>query len=83
MEHVKFIVKNTYLCTDKGALRHQVIGIPMGTNSAPELANLTLYYDEAKFIDAFTTPKYGTIVDVQQGEQKAKRHCFNFPPTIT
>ena len=78
MEHVKFIVKNTYLCTNKGALRHQVIGIPMGTNSAPELANLTLYYDEAKFIDDFTTPKDGKSVNAQAGEQKAKQHCFNF-----
>ena len=44
MDHVKFIVENAFLCTKGGVLRHQKIGLPMGTNSAPEIANLTLYH---------------------------------------
>jgi hypothetical protein len=68
MEHVCFIVKNTYLCTKEGVLRHQEIGLPMGTNCAPELANLTLYHDEAAYIDNL----------VHFNEDIAKRHCHNF-----
>jgi hypothetical protein len=41
----------------------------MGTNSAPELANLTLYHDESQFIDNFIK---------QKQIEKAKEHCFNF-----
>jgi hypothetical protein len=68
MEHVCFIVKNTYLCTKEGVLRHQEIGLPMGTNCAPELANLTLYHDEAAYI--------GNLVHIN--EDIAKRHCHSF-----
>jgi hypothetical protein len=50
----------------------------MGANSAPEPFNLTLYSDEAKFIDDFSTPKDGTIVGVQEELQKAKQRGFNF-----
>jgi hypothetical protein len=45
------VVQNTYLDNNDATLKHQSIGIPMGTNAAPELANLTLYVDEALFID--------------------------------
>ena len=69
MDHVVFIVKNTFLCTKGGVLRHQRIGLLMGTNSAPELANLTLYHDESQFIDNFVK---------QKQIEKAKEHCFNF-----
>jgi hypothetical protein len=33
-------------------IRQQHIGISMGTNAAPEIANLTLYVDETRFIDS-------------------------------
>ena len=51
MDHVIFIVSNTFLGNDHDHLRQQTVGIPMGTNSAPEIANLCLYVDESKFID--------------------------------
>ena len=35
----------------KGCLFYQVIGIPMGTNCAPLLANLFLYSYENEFLD--------------------------------
>jgi len=45
------VVQNTYLDNNDATLKHQSIGITMGTNAAPELANLTLYVDEALLID--------------------------------
>jgi len=51
MDLVTFVVENTYFDNNCNILQHQTIGIPMGTNAAPELANLTLYVDEAQFID--------------------------------
>ena len=41
MDHVNFIVDNTFYHTKQGVLKHKKIGLPMGTNSAPEMANLT------------------------------------------
>jgi hypothetical protein len=53
MEHVRFVVSNTYLSNNTEMIILQTTGIPMGTNTALALAlaNLTLYTDEAKFID--------------------------------
>jgi Josephin len=51
IEHVHFIVKNTYFMSADGTIRHQKFGIPMGTNAGPEIANLCLYVDEAKYVD--------------------------------
>jgi hypothetical protein len=65
-KHVEFIVKNTYIANDPENIRHQTKGIPMGTNCAPRLANLTLYVDEAKFVD-------GLLIRNQINE--AKLHC--------
>ena len=49
MDHVNFIVDNTYLYTEREILLHPDIGISMGTNSAPEIANLTVYVPERDF----------------------------------
>jgi hypothetical protein len=49
--HLHFVVKNTYFMASDGTLRHQLFGIPMGTNAGPEIANLCLYADEAAYID--------------------------------
>jgi len=49
--HVNFIVDNSYI-QNNDLLIHQTMGLPMGTNSAPESANLTLYYDEARYMDS-------------------------------
>ena len=51
MDHVQHIVKNTYLLTKNGTIRRQKIGLPMGTNSALELANLPLYVNESQYFD--------------------------------
>ena len=49
-ELVTFLVGNTYI-VNGGVLRKQVVGIPMGTNCGPLLANLYLYAYESAFID--------------------------------
>ena len=69
IEHVHFIVNNTYIDNDSDhVLRHQIIGIPIGTNCASRIANLTLYVDEAAFIDKL----------LREGRQtEAAKHLFN------
>ena len=49
MKHVRFLVSNTYLLAGD-AIYRQKVGIPMGTNCAPALANLFLYYYESAYI---------------------------------
>ena len=68
---VNFVVQNTYLDNNDTTLKHQSIGIPMGTNAAPELANLTLYVDEAHFIDQL-------ILDNQKDKALQYRHTYRF-----
>jgi hypothetical protein len=70
MELVTFIVSNSYVCNnpDEGVLQ-QDIGIPMGTNSAPAIANLTLYVTEAEYIDSIVRDNQTDI---------AKLHSFTF-----
>jgi hypothetical protein len=50
MDAIRFLVTNTYLLNGSN-LRRQAIGIPMGTNCAPTLANLFLYHFESAYID--------------------------------
>jgi len=47
---VEFLIENTFL-VNGDTIRRQKIGIPMGTNCAPVLANLYLYVYESEFID--------------------------------
>jgi hypothetical protein len=47
---IKFLVTNTYSKNGEYLCR-QTVGIPMGTNCAPSLANLYLYSYECEFID--------------------------------
>ena len=47
---VRFLVTNTFILNGN-VLRRQTVGIPMGTNCGPLLANLYLYAYEAAFID--------------------------------
>ena len=70
MDHVQHIVKNTYLFTKNGTIRRQKIGLPMGTNSAPELANLTLYVDESQYIDGLVQSPNAQDLEL------AKDHAF-------
>ena len=53
IECVNFIVDHSYIVY-KGKLFRQVIGIPMGTNCAPYLANLFLYAYEEAFINSMS-----------------------------
>jgi len=68
---VYFVVQNTYLDNNDATLKHQSIGIPMGTNAAPELANLTLYVDEAHFIDQL-------ILNNQKDVALLYKHTYRF-----
>ncbi|GBG61181.1 hypothetical protein CBR_g19257 [Chara braunii] len=68
LQHLRFVVENTFLYTRDGTLRKQIIGIPMGTNAGPEISNLTIYWDEARFID-----------DIRQHDpQAAQRYAFTY-----
>jgi hypothetical protein len=49
-ELLAFLVRNTFLSNGKSIYR-QTVGIPMGTNCAPVLANLFLYDYESRYID--------------------------------
>jgi len=51
MFQLTFLIKNTFICNDRSSLRRQKVGLPMGTNCAPEIANLVLYVWEAEFMD--------------------------------
>lgn len=50
VECLKFLLANVYVLNGK-VMKRQVIGIPMGTNCAPNLANLYLYSYESEFIN--------------------------------
>ena len=50
-DHLRFVESNTYLCNYESFILQQTIGIPTDTNAAPEIANLTFYYNEATYID--------------------------------
>ena len=47
---INFVIDNSYVVF-KGKVYRQVIGIPMGTNCAPHLANIFLHTYEVDFID--------------------------------
>lgn len=47
---VKFLIDNIYVVNGDNVYQ-QTVGIPMGTNCAPSLANLYLYFYESTYID--------------------------------
>ena len=49
MEYMEYLINNIYVTFDN-IVYHQVIGIPMGTDCAPVVANLFLFYYEHKYI---------------------------------
>lgn len=50
IEHIAFIIDNSYV-EYKGKVYRQAIGIPMGTNSAPHIANIFLHVYEYLYIE--------------------------------
>ena len=51
LEYVNFIIHNTFIANSVSEVYHQRVGIPMGTNCAPEIATLVLYVWESRYID--------------------------------
>ena len=51
MKHITFLIDNIYITVGKHIFR-QIIGIPMGTDCAPFLANLYLYSLEYHFLES-------------------------------
>ena len=47
---VEFLINNIYI-ENGDKIRRQKLGIPMGTNCSPSLANLFLYFYESSYID--------------------------------
>jgi hypothetical protein len=50
----RLLITSTYI-NNNGHIRHQCKGLPMGTNPAPHMADLTCYIPESRFIDQLTT----------------------------
>ena len=63
-----FMIVNTYVMNG-GVIKRQTVGMPMGTNCAPNLANLYLYSYESTYIDRLTLVK---------GEKIAKLFHMSF-----
>lgn len=57
-----FVVYNAYV-NNRDCLLNQSVGIPMGTNAAPPLANLYLYSYEAEYIDRICEEDHGIARD--------------------
>ena len=55
---VDFIIDTAYFCIGDKVYR-QIIGIPMGTDPAPFMANLYLYYYEFQYMEKLTKEDYG------------------------
>ena len=51
VKHVAFLVANTFV-VNGAVIRRQRVGLPMGTNCAPVLANTFLYAYESRYIDS-------------------------------
>ena len=51
IELLCFVIDNSFVSNGK-TINIQTCGVPMGTNSAPDLANLYLYSYESDFIEA-------------------------------
>ena len=49
LECLNYLIDNSYV-TYQGQIYRQVIGIPMGTNAAPQIANVYLHVYEYKYI---------------------------------
>ena len=54
IKSIEFIIDNSYI-TFHGKIYRQIIGIPMGTNCAPYLANLFLHVFEYKYLSLLIT----------------------------
>jgi len=68
-ELANFVVDNTFISNSLGLFR-QVIGIPMGTNSAPEMANTFLYARESRYISQ--------LCQTRDGMEKARKFSTTF-----
>jgi hypothetical protein len=70
-DSLAFLIENTFLVNGESGARRQTVGIPMGTNAAPALANLYLHSYECEFIDR--------LVEAGQLEQARSFHMtFRF-----
>ena len=52
-----------YICAIDGMVYQQIVGIPMGTNCAPLIANLFLYCYERDFMSNFQKFKRFDLID--------------------
>lgn len=66
---IRWLVENTYVFNKGGALYRQLIGLPMGTNCAPALANLYLYYYESMYVSR---------VEEKSGREAAQQYHMTF-----
>ena len=65
IEALSFLIDNSYIIY-KGNLFRQIIGIPMGTNSAPHMANIYLHVYEHNYIEQLKSQhKYDDLKRLQ------------------
>ena len=61
MEYIKFLVDNVYISVGNRIYK-QTVGIPMGTDCAPMLANLFLFSYEYAYTKEMLKTDYGTAL---------------------
>ena len=59
LDLLRFVIDNSFV-VNGGKIIKQICGIPMGTNSAPVLANLYLYSYESKYMEKLTETDLNT-----------------------
>lgn len=64
LQSIKFLVENTWFTVGKH-LFNQIIGIPMGTNCAPNLANLFLFALEFRFLKSNLRNDYALCMSLK------------------
>ena len=58
---IDFVVDNSYFRLGN-KVYHQCIGIPMGIDPAPQMANLYLYFYESSYMEKLTAEDYGKAI---------------------
>ena len=77
INHIEFIINNNMVIY-KGKIYKQLIGIPMGTNCAPHLANIFLHIYEEEFIESCLEEGKIDVIEKLQGMFRYQDDCIVF-----
>jgi hypothetical protein len=73
---LSFLIDNIFICFNNTVYR-QVVGIPMGTNCAPLVADLFLYCYESKFMSNLSPSDQSDIIDAFNHTSRYLDDIFN------